>query len=318
MRFGPIVLLVVVTMTVSCTKVSSQHTSGKKFPSSTRRKGQSARTFSTGKLDHLRDCDRIQSEKSLKQLAVEYGPSKFTFSHSNYQRFYPRWLEEYRWKRFKMLEIGIDTGKGSLLWKEYFPCVELYGLDTKASTVDTEGGQLIHMIVGDQGDPKFLSQNLMEETGGGFHVIIDDGGHHYEQQVASYLTLFDEALVPGGLYIIEDIETSYWEKGSKLYSQRITRGGCKEEYNTMQNLKKVIDVVNKKFIDNDLVAMGEVDHWVASITFGSNVVILEKKDESHCIAEVAYTWPGRLSNDCRARNQKYVHNKVTEFCSRST
>jgi len=40
--------------------------------------------------------------------------------------------------------------------------------------------------------------------------INDDGSHVPEHQLFSFDYLFHELLMPGGTYIIEDVETSYW------------------------------------------------------------------------------------------------------------
>lgn len=108
-------------------------------------------------LEHLEVCERQQVDASLDGLARRYRPSKFGYGSSgkihlqtNYQRLYPRWLEAYRHKKFKMLEIGLESGRGSLLWRQYFPCVELWGLDNAADTHLTRGAQAIHTVVGDQ------------------------------------------------------------------------------------------------------------------------------------------------------------------------
>jgi hypothetical protein len=108
-------------------------------------------------LEHLEACELPQVGASLDRLASLYRPSKFGYGSSgkihlqtNYQRLYPRWLEAYRNKKFKMLEIGLESGRGSLLWSQYFPCVELWGLDNAADTHLTRGAQSIHTVVGDQ------------------------------------------------------------------------------------------------------------------------------------------------------------------------
>ena len=57
--------------------------------------------------------------------------------------------------------------------------------------------------------------------------MIDDGGHHVRDQLATFAAIFERGLSPGGIYAIEDIETSYWEDGTPLYG-RPTKGpaGC--------------------------------------------------------------------------------------------
>lgn len=261
------------------------------------------------------------SRKSLAKLADIYKPSKFSYSHSFYQRFYPIILESYRDKEFKMIEIGIDTGRGSLLWKEYFPLVDLWGLDVDQSALETKGGQSISMVIGSQSNQTFLENDFLAITGGEFDVIIDDGGHHYEQQSLSYRILFDRALKPGGWYIIEDIETSFWGQGEPLYGSPITRGGCESKDTMFRAMQRLAEVVNKKYIDNDMTVFGKVDHWVKSIMFGSNIVVLQKKDEHDCFSENLYTWPERLAKDCpaafQANGASYPQEKFTlhEFCN---
>lgn len=275
--------------------------------------------YTGGVLTPENNC--CKSRKSLAELADVYNPTKFTLSHTAYQRFYPLLLEVYRDLKFKMLEIGIESGRGSLLWKEYFPRVDLWGLDINQATSETKGAQSISIVIGSQSNRTFLENDFLSITGGGFDVIIDDGGHHYEQQSLSYQVLFDKALKPGGWYIIEDIETSFWGKGENLYGSALSRGGCESKDTLFRDMQRLAEVVNKKFIDNDITVFGNVDHWVKSIMFGSNIVMLQKKDEQDCFSEDLYTWPHLLANNCpaafQANRTTYPPEKFTlhTFCS---
>ena len=270
-------------------------------------------------LPHLKNCNKPQSSRTLKEMAAHYKPSKFyRYVHTNFDRFYPQYLEKYRGKEFRMLEIGLDTGFGSLLWEEYFPCATLVGLEYNVDNTKNEGASSIQSIVGDQGDAEFLKTSFLEQSNGGhFDLIIDDGGHHYEQQRVSYEVLFEKALNPGGLYIMEDIETSYWKEGSDLYGKTVTRGGLKAE-TIVNHFKDVVDVINKKFHDNTYTVFGQVDHLISLIGFGSNVIFLEKKTQEHCINERPYVWPKTLAGP--ARTQPLDANKgslIEKFCEGS-
>ena len=195
-------------------------------------------------LPHLENCNKEQSSLSLQQLATKYQPSKFVrYAHTNFDRIYPQYLEIYRTKKFRMLEIGLDTGAGTQLWQEYFPCADLFGLEYNTTNSQTDGALQITTIQGDQGNMTFLQTDFLKKTNGGhFDIIIDDGGHHYEQQVTSYKVLFDKALNPGGLYLLEDIETSYWKPGTLLYNQNLTRGGYTEPNTLINKFKLLVDV----------------------------------------------------------------------------
>lgn len=63
------------------------------------------------------------------------------------------------------------------------------------------------IFTGDQADVGFL-ERVVAETGGGFDVVVDDGGHTMAQQRTSLEGLW-RAVRPGGLYVVEDLQTSY-------------------------------------------------------------------------------------------------------------
>ena len=118
-----------------------------------------------------------------------------------------------------------------------------------------------------------------------------------------YEVLFEKALKPGGLYIIEDIETSYHNTRVPMYGKNLTRGGQAEPHTLINEFKQVVDVINKKFYDNTYTVFGPVDQLISTMTFGSNMIVLLKKDASDCRAEAHYTWPKRLCDECPAGKQ---------------
>lgn len=245
----------------------------------------------------------------MSAMAKHYSPSKFGWSsdgikygQSYYQNVYPKLMERYRTKVFRMVEIGLDKGAGSLLWQEYFPCAEIYGIEYAAVALHTTGAESINTYQGDQQDEVFL-RKFVNETGGGFSLIIDDGGHHPEQQLNSYKVLFEQALLPGGTYIIEDIETSYWYAGQSLYGKDLSVGGVDESRTVVNKFRQAVHVVNRKFYDNNYTAIGNMDHWIKSVSFAMNLIILQKKSHADCFTEDFYIWPGRLTDQSPAKHQ---------------
>ena len=98
--------------------------------------------------------------------------------------------------------------------------------------------------------------------------------------------------------------------GTKLYSQKITRGGQTEPRTIINQFKNVVDVINKKFFDHEYAVFGQADQWIHQMAFGSNVIFLLKKGKADCDTEVDYIWHDKLAEDCPARKQKNVISLV--------
>ncbi len=148
-----------------------------------------------------------------------------------YAQHYDRHFAPLRDRPLKILEIGVggydlpEAGGESLrMWRDYFPHAEIYGLDIADKTPHDEAR--IRTRVGDQSDPAVLER--LHRESGGFDIVIDDGSHICAHVVASFQILFP-LLNDGGIYAVEDLQTSYWEVfgGS---SDPANRGGSAMEY----------------------------------------------------------------------------------------
>jgi SAM-dependent methyltransferase len=116
------------------------------------------------------------------------------------------WLD----KRITLLELGIRTGGSLLLWRDYFPLATIVGVDIDPLP-RLEAMDRIHMYQGSQADPEFLTHMAREIAPDGFDIIIDDASHLGELTKAAFWHLFEHHLKPGGLYVIEDWGTGYWD-----------------------------------------------------------------------------------------------------------
>ena len=109
----------------------------------------------------------------------------------------------------------------------------IHGIDIYDKTYHDE--TRIKTFKGSQADPEFL-RSVLNEIGTP-DIIIDDGSHRSEHVIASFQVLFP-ALAAGGIYVIEDAQTSYWPEF----------GGQEFELNdptcTMGYFKNFIDGVN--------------------------------------------------------------------------
>jgi len=142
------------------------------------------------------------------QLPLDQYDSDKIANH--YLERYDPILEPWVAKKIILLELGISKGGSLLLWRDYFPRGTIVGIDIKLPK-DFQPTERIHVFEGSQGSPQFLSHVACEIAPDGFDIIIDDASHLGELTRISFWHLFDNHLKPGGLYIIEDWGTGYWD-----------------------------------------------------------------------------------------------------------
>lgn len=130
--------------------------------------------------------------------------------HTHYLRSYERSFAKLQDKEVFLLELGVFKGGSLLLWRDYFQKGLIVGLDLNPVQLDDPSGR-IRTYSGQQQDTSLLDRIAAETAPGGFDVIIDDCSHIGELTRISFWHLFDNHLKPGGLYVIEDWSTGYWD-----------------------------------------------------------------------------------------------------------
>jgi len=187
-----------------------------------------------------------------------------------------------------MLEVGVDKSKSMELWKKYFPRAFIYGIDIDIRDI----GDRYRIFKADQSDKQKMKK-IVSWIKHPIFFIIDDGSHIPEHQVQSFDLLFDELLLPGGTYIVEDLETSYWRRNG-LYGYQ-TRYGYGHKNSAIETFKLLVDDVNREFMSSD--ARAEHDRkldskistrtrsLVSTISFGMNCVIITKKTKEESEVE---------------------------------
>jgi hypothetical protein len=209
-------------------------------------------------------------------LSVSKKHKSDKVTHHGYERFYDYFLEPFKLDKFNLFEIGIYKEGSLKLWKEYFSNANIYGMDINEYNKSDYGT----IFKGDQNKKKDL--NKIIENIKVAKIIIDDGSHKPEHQLLSFNHLFKNLLQDGGIYIIEDIETSYWKK-SNLYGYDIDAG-----YNAQNNIvnifKNIVDIVNREFLLDEHIEyiqkFNKIDcenlKYISFIMFGQNCIIIKK------------------------------------------
>lgn len=173
--------------------------------------------------------------KTLDELAITYGTDKSSQAHG-YTATYEKYFAPLREKSIKFLEIGFWRGYSAHMWEDYFSNAQLFFIDINKDALSyLKNFTRSNLFIVNQEDPIAL-MNFIQMVGGDFDIIIDDGGHTMNQQITSFKTLFP-FLKRGGIYVIEDLHTSYRFGPNSL----VTEG----QETTVEFLQNLVDCVNK-------------------------------------------------------------------------
>lgn len=129
---------------------------------------------------------------------------------AHYLAVYEKALQPFRGRPIRMLEIGVARGGSLQMWRRYLhPGSVIVGIDIDPACRRFDDPQRnVHVRIGGQQDVAFLREVTREF--GPFDVILDDGSHMTSHMVESFRELFPNALVDGGVYLVEDIHSNYW------------------------------------------------------------------------------------------------------------
>ncbi len=215
---------------------------------------------------------------TLRDLAIKHGSDKA--GHHEYCGHYQKHLQHLKHKDFTLLEIGIGGynfpdrgGAGLKMWHSFFSKAKIIGIDVYEKYQKMfDNFNRIQIFKGSQDNAEFLTQII--ERVGVPEVIIDDGSHINDLTIKSFEILFPK-LKPGGIYIIEDIESSWWED---VASDGTDFKGCKDPKNmsantTINMARELINSVNLKHLPT---VVGEY-HEIESMHFYDNMIVIHKK-----------------------------------------
>ena len=152
--------------------------------------------------------EQILGSDDLDAIGLNYGTDKVS-QKNGYTRHYEHFFEPIRYKKLKILEIGVYKGASLFMWQKYFPNSHIYGIDNGKICDNAAMNSInaceprITTYRADQVSREDLAE-FIKDCGGDFDIIIDDGYHFQEHQQVSLGFLYPY-LKDGGIYIVEDI-----------------------------------------------------------------------------------------------------------------
>lgn len=205
---------------------------------------------------------------TLDQLAILHGTDKSS-KHHNYCVIYEKYLEHLRHEDILFFECGYGGyhypdrgGQGARMWRDYFTRGTIVSTDLYHKTNVPDG---VFFEQGKQNDGEFWRKVVKEY--GYPDVFVDDASHINPLTCDTFACMFPY-LKSGGLYIIEDLEASYWEAIASDGTD--FKGGLNRHGTIMWLLKQLTDAVNCK-------SNGTADENIKSMHFYENIVFIQKK-----------------------------------------
>lgn len=213
-------------------------------------------------------------KKDLKKIALLFGTDKEGVHH--YAQHYEHHFMKLRKQRLNILEIGVGGydnpkagGESLRMWKTFFPKSKIFGIDIYDKTLINE--KRIKIFKGNQADEQFLKKVITNI--GTVDIIIDDGSHYNNDVITSFKILFP-LLNINGIYVIEDLQTSYWENiaGNDW-------GGSHDlnaQHTSMNYLKSLTDCLNSVEFNKNNYERTYLDKHIISMHFYHNIVFIYK------------------------------------------
>jgi len=225
--------------------------------------------------------DTLGRRQSLHDILASAGSDKA--GHHGYTRFYSREFELLRDQPIRLVEIGVEQGRSMKGWQLYFAnaATHVYGIgygnwqtqfktecDAAVQTA-TSAASACTIFRGDQSNATFLGA-FLQDSGGRFDIVIDDGSHVPGHQRVTFETLWP-SIVPGGLYTIEDVETSYWREDAIVYGYTM-----EGQRSIVGHMQAVAHAINREFTNGES-PLPELYNDVSTIMFAQNMIILRKQ-----------------------------------------
>jgi len=204
---------------------------------------------------------------ALLSAFLNHRPDKYL----SYISVYEREMSRFRHGPITLLEIGVQSGRSLRMWQSYFsPGSRLIGLDINPNceALCPEGCEI---YIGDQADP--VVYETMALSKGSLNVLIDDGSHKMKHQIDT-LSITWPLVSEGGLYIVEDTHTSYYE----IFNDE--QNGFLKPHTFMEFSKGLIDLPSSIFWrgsregQESVLARDFCD--IESVSFYNSMVILKK------------------------------------------
>jgi 8-demethyl-8-alpha-L-rhamnosyltetracenomycin-C 2'-O-methyltransferase len=188
------------------------------------------------------------SDTELCKIGISYLVDKCPSINHSYTPQYHELLKNIRSSTKLLLEIGIGNiplmkgitgvaykpGASMRMWRDYFPAATIVGCDILPSVLFEEDRVKTFQV--DQNSVESLNQLIrsVQPIQPFADIILDDGSHQEKHMVTSFKELWKFVRPGGGIYIIEDINYTFFDRIINLPTEaNFTDAECIMVYNGM-------------------------------------------------------------------------------------
>lgn len=184
----------------------------------------------------------------------------------HYFEIYDRHFSRFRNTEVNIVEFGVSHGGSLQMWKDYFgPKCRIYGVDINPHCKQLEE-ERVEIFIGDQENREFLRSLAARIPK--IDILIDDGGHTMAQQINTFEELFHR-VDERGVYLCEDMHTSYWPKWE---------GGYRKPGTFVEYSKDFIDYINAwHSMEKDRLDVSDFTRQAHSLHYYDSILVIEKR-----------------------------------------
>jgi cephalosporin hydroxylase len=183
----------------------------------------------------------------------------------HYFEIYDKHFSKFRNRPVSLIEFGVSHGGSLQMWRDYLgPQAKIYGADVNPLCASIQEPN-VQIFIGDQEDRQFLRS--IKESLPKFDIIIDDGGHMMGQQIATFEELYPH-LNEGGVYLCEDVHTSYFQDFG---------GGYRNPGSFMEYAKRLIDQLHAWYSQEPNFVIDQVTLNAYALHFYDSIIVIDKR-----------------------------------------
>ena len=232
------------------------------------------------------DCTNIDGDHCDYFTIAESHKDNWANKWDQYPDVYEMYFHRFIDKNPTYLEVGVQNGGSIQIMDKYLKNANIFGVDIDSNVCNLDLKCNATLFCFDINNMSIFQDKFGDTS---FDIILDDGSHVTDDVINTFKNLFPK-LKADGIFLIEDLLTSYWP---------VYKGGYLLKESSIEFLKHYIDIINGYYINDynipDFIKnLSEDDKyalkWIESIHFHDSVAVIKKRKQERVSSYKAKTF----------------------------